>query len=205
MAFFNSRQIHPNAYPRDMCGLSVWLPVRVHENPSIADRGALRAQRDWERTFGLLPPGFCGTMCTDFNFVAITMPETLPDRLELVAYLVEMMFLIHDRIDTATEESLKVLAAPYVNDCLRVVDAVKMIDANGGELDLDYDDASWPPVTRLVVSVAREMFAVDRAAARTALVWLEKWMRDMREGPKAGEPMNLDEYLTRRLADVTFL
>ncbi|KAK3307854.1 isoprenoid synthase domain-containing protein [Chaetomium strumarium] len=200
MEFPNSRLIETSEYPAYMDGLSTFIPVRVHRDASLADRGALRAQKDWQRVLGPLPPGFSGTMGPAFNFVAVTMPETLPDRFELVGYIVEMMFLINDRIDMAAESSLTELAAPHLADVLHARELV--MNGGGGEVD---DVSSCSPATKLMASVGREMFAVDPEAAVHAVRWLEKWVKLMMGmgRAKAGHPKSLDEYLEGRLVDVT--
>ncbi|KAK4235205.1 isoprenoid synthase domain-containing protein [Achaetomium macrosporum] len=194
MEFPNSRLVEPSAYPADMDGLSSWMPVRVHRNASLADRGALRAQKDWLRTFGPFPPGFAGTMGPEYNFVATTMPEILPDRLELVAYITEMAFLVDDMIDMAGESPM-VVAAPYAADMLRARELL----LKGGELD----ETKCSPITRVFVDFGREMLAMDAESAMQAFRWLEKWAKLMMIRPSAKEPQSLDEYLKDRLVDVT--
>ncbi|KAK4151149.1 isoprenoid synthase domain-containing protein [Chaetomidium leptoderma] len=177
----------------DLCGD---IPVRVHRNAELADRGALRAQKDWQRLFGSLPPGYAGTMGPEHHFVSTCMPETLPDRLELVAYIVEITFLIDDMVDAA--ESPMAAAAPYMADFLH---AYHVVMADG---HVDDGRVSCSPSARMAVDFGRAMLAVDAEGAKNAFRWLEKWVRLMlrRSGDNKAFG-NLEEYLEYRRVNIS--
>lgn len=56
MEYANSHLLDPSTYDPALDGFYANIPVRVHAHAELADRGALRAQRDWQRLFGSLPP-----------------------------------------------------------------------------------------------------------------------------------------------------
>jgi fusicocca-2,10(14)-diene synthase/ophiobolin F synthase len=179
-----------------MDGLCEDIPLRVHRTPSIADRGAFRAQRDWQHLFGSLPDtstSYAGIMGPEHNFVATCMPEALPDRLELVAYVTEIVFLMDDMIDSA--DSGAAVASRYLGDFLQAYNAVMA----GGEVE----GGSGSPVVKILVDVARAMLEVDAEGAKAALAWLRKWSALMLSTPDAGkECRDLDEYLKYRRVNI---
>lgn len=199
MEFPNSRLIDPSHYDTD--DLFEGIPLRVHRRADLADRGALRAQKDWKHLFGgALPPGYAGAMGPEHNFVSSCLPETLPDRLELVAYVCEMAFLLDDLVDHAAE-SPRDAAAPFMADLLQARELI----ATGRWLDGgDDDDAvSGSPVVKAAVDVVKAMVAVDAKRAQTALQWLLKWADRFMSRPTPAECRDFDDYLEYRWLDVS--
>jgi hypothetical protein len=68
------------------------IPLRVHTYPGRADVGALRAQEDWKRFVGPLGH-YNGSLGPEYSFMAVSVPECLPERLEIVSYANEFAFL----------------------------------------------------------------------------------------------------------------
>jgi fusicocca-2,10(14)-diene synthase/ophiobolin F synthase len=198
MEFPNSHLMDPSSYDATLDGLCTDIPVRVHRNAELADRGALRAQKDWQRVAGPLSQGHAGVIGPEHNFVASCMPEILPDRLELVAYIVEITFLIDDLIDAA--ESPLLAAAPYMADFLYAYDAVWKKSA-------DADTSSCSPAAGIIVGFGKAMVAVDAERARDAFEWLKKWTRLVLSRPGAAggdrEARDFDEYLEYRRLNVS--
>ncbi|KAK4104428.1 terpenoid synthase [Parathielavia hyrcaniae] len=197
MNYPNSDIIPPSAYDTSLDGLCGNIPLRVNRHPELADRGALRAQRDWKRAFGSLPPGFAGTMGPKYNFVSTCTPEVLPDRLELVAYVTEMTFLMDDMIDADAAGAPNAVAAPYMADFLQAYNVVM-----GGEM---VDAASCSPVARMIIDACMAMRETDPQGAKTAFGWLSQWTKVMlggSESDRGKECQSLDEYLQYRRVDV---
>ena len=64
----------------------------MHEAPDKETVGAIRAQRDWARLVG--PVGlYKGGLGAPYSFMRVTVPECLPDRLEIISYANEFAFL----------------------------------------------------------------------------------------------------------------
>lgn len=75
-------------------GLCDGIPLRCHFNPELEEIETLRCQEDWRRWVG--PLGFYkGGLGPRWNFMAITVPECLPERLGVIGYANELAFL-HD-------------------------------------------------------------------------------------------------------------
>jgi hypothetical protein len=79
-----------------LCG---GIPLRVHRDQQIEDLGAIRAQEDWRQH--VAPLGFKrGSLGPEYNFLSVAFPETLPDRMEVLAYFDEFIFLHDDVVET---------------------------------------------------------------------------------------------------------
>ncbi|KAK4034307.1 isoprenoid synthase domain-containing protein [Parachaetomium inaequale] len=194
MEFPNSHLVDPSSYDATLDGLCADIPLRVHRNAELADRGALRAQKDWQRVTGSLPPGHAGVIGPEHNFVSTCMPEILPDRLELVAYIVELAFLADDVIDMA--ESPAAAAAPYMPDFLAAYEAVR---GNG-----DPNSPSFSPRTKIVVDFGRAMVAVDSERAQEAFRWVKKWTSLLLSRPgRERDIRDFDDYLEYRRINVS--
>lgn len=193
MEYPNSRLVDPSLYDTNLDGLCTNIPVRVHRNAELADRGAFRAQKDWQRLFGSLPPRYAGNPGPEHNFVSTCFPEMLSDRLELVAYILETSFLVDDVMDAA--ESPMAAAAPFMADLLQAHNVMA-----GGETA----DLSCTPAASIMTGFVKEMVVIDAERAKEAFRWLEKWVKLMLSH-SCGEKgfQNLDEYLEYRRVNFT--
>ena len=90
MHFRYSEIIDPSTY--DAQGLCDGIPLRMHKDPDKETIGAIRAQRDWARLVG--PVGlYKGGLGAPYSFMRVTVPECLPERLEIISYANEFAFL----------------------------------------------------------------------------------------------------------------
>ena len=95
MEFKNSRLVDPSEYELDgLEGLCDGIPLREHNNSIKEDIGAVRAQEDWTK---LVQPlnRYKGGLAANFNFMSVSVPECIPERLEIISYANEFAFL-HD-------------------------------------------------------------------------------------------------------------
>jgi len=90
MDFKHSELVDPRTYNTE--GLCDGIPLRRHKDPMGEIRGAIRAQRDWARVVCPVR-NYKGTLGNPFSFVRTTIPETLPERLEICSYANEYAFL----------------------------------------------------------------------------------------------------------------
>ena len=170
------------------------IPVRVHRHAELADRGALRAQKDWQQHFGTLPLRYGGTIGPELNFVATSFPEILPDRIEHMGYIVEIVFLVDDMVDAA--ESPMAVAAPHMADIWQAYSVVKA----GGDMDA----ALCTPAARKIVDFAQAMILIDPDRAKSAFRWLVQWAKLTQSGPVSSkECRDFDEYLEYRRLNVS--
>lgn len=92
MEHLHSRSIEAFTYETE--GLCDGIPLRAHNHPRYEEIGALRAQEDWSRLVSPLKH-YKGGLAPKYNFLQISIPECLPERLEIISYANEIAFL-HD-------------------------------------------------------------------------------------------------------------
>ena len=90
MDFKYSTIINPSAYEAE--GLCDGIPLRRHRNTDREVKGAIRAQEDWKKLVGLVS-NYNGALGDEYTFICVTVPECLPDRLEIRSYANEFAFL----------------------------------------------------------------------------------------------------------------
>lgn len=94
MEFRYSTVVDPSTYETE--GLCEGIPLRVHAYPDLEEIGALRAQEDWRRLVGPVED-FRGGLGPKYSFMAVNLPECLPDRLEILSYVNEFAFIYDGR------------------------------------------------------------------------------------------------------------
>ncbi|OBS27869.1 hypothetical protein FPOA_01811 [Fusarium poae] len=87
----------------DTRGLGAGYKLRRHKFEHLADAGCHKARSDWIKHVGPLNE-FGGCNHVNGNFSAVVLPLCRPDRLELVAYVLEYAFL-HDSVLEAEDIS----------------------------------------------------------------------------------------------------
>jgi fusicocca-2,10(14)-diene synthase len=90
MDFQYSDVVDPSTYETD--GLCDGIPLRIHKDPMGEINGAVRCQKDWSERVSHVA-NYKGTLGTPFSFIRTSIPETLPDRLEIVSYANEFAFI----------------------------------------------------------------------------------------------------------------
>jgi hypothetical protein len=94
MDFRYSHPVPSSSYSSD--GLAHGIPLRSHNDAPSESSGALRAQADWNACVapvGSSQTPYQGGLGARFSFVAVTIPECVPERLEVVSYANEYAFL----------------------------------------------------------------------------------------------------------------
>lgn len=90
MEFKYSSEVDPAIY--ETHGLATGMPLRLHNDPSSEIKGAIRAQRDWSMHVSPVE-GYQGGLGEPYSFMRVTVPECIPDRLEIISYANEFAFL----------------------------------------------------------------------------------------------------------------
>lgn len=90
MEFQYSDVIDPSTYETE--GLCDGIALRRHRNPIHENKGAVRAQEDWTKLVGPVVH-YKGGLGAEFSFIRVTVPECLPERLEVLSYANEFAFL----------------------------------------------------------------------------------------------------------------
>ncbi|KAM0496501.1 hypothetical protein ACHAP8_007400 [Fusarium lateritium] len=107
MDFTYRYSFEPTDYDTD--GLCDGVPVRMHKGADLDEVAIFKAQYDWEKHVGPKLP-FRGALGPRHNFICLTLPECLPERLEVVSYANEFAFLHDDITDVESAETSKVAA-----------------------------------------------------------------------------------------------
>lgn len=92
MDYLYSTVVDPSTYETD--GLAEGIPLRVHAYPELEEKGVFLAQEDWREVVGPMDD-YRGLLGPRFSFMAVSIPECLPDRLEIISYASEFAVL-HD-------------------------------------------------------------------------------------------------------------
>lgn len=85
-----SRLVDPSEYETQ--GLCEGIPLRMHNFPRNEDVGTIRCQRDWNRFVEPLD-FYKGGLDKKWNFMSCSIPECLPERMEIISYANEFAFL----------------------------------------------------------------------------------------------------------------
>ncbi|KAH8882985.1 terpenoid synthase [Thozetella sp. PMI_491] len=180
MEYQYSNLLDPSQYETD--GLCNGLLVRKHVADDLEEIGTFKAQQDWR---DLVAPiaNYKGGLGPKHSFMAVSMPECLPDRLEIVSYANEFAFL-HDGTLSGDVENDEVLEAFREGALNGKIDALK-----SGKRQMQ-------------AKILNTMISIDRPRALTAM---RAWAAFVEQG--AGRQhhhqfQTLDEYLPYRTRDV---
>lgn len=100
MEYHHSHLVDPSSY--DDRELLAGLPLRVSHHSELELAGVARLRRDWKTYVGPLPADTTGaTLGSVYCWTSVTIPECLPERLELLSYVTEYAFLHDDMVDAA--------------------------------------------------------------------------------------------------------
>lgn len=97
MNYRHSKEIDPDLY--ETHGLDHGIQLRVHQDTDKEVKGALRAQRDWTNNVSPVH-GYNGGLGPSYSFICATVPECLPERLEIISYANEYAFLYDGNLST---------------------------------------------------------------------------------------------------------
>ena len=98
MEYKFSKLVHPDEYTTD--GLCEGIPLRKHVAADLEEIAIFQAQADWSRLVEPLED-YKGGLGPIHSFMAVCMPECLPERFEVVSYANEFAFL-HDGMFNST-------------------------------------------------------------------------------------------------------
>lgn len=106
MEYEYSTIVDPSAYETE--GLCDGIPLRVHKYPDLEDMGSLRAQEDWTEHVGPVD-NYRGGLGPKYSFMAVSVPECLPERLEIISYANEFAFLHDGELNATSFASSSIL------------------------------------------------------------------------------------------------
>ncbi|KAH8882542.1 terpenoid synthase [Thozetella sp. PMI_491] len=187
MTYQYSSPIDPSIF--DTQGLCNGLPLRCHNNPELEQAGVSKAQQDWVEHVGPLDPN---TRSPPANNSAISMayPEALPDRLEILGYFHEFLF-IHDSILGANGVTPSGGHYDELQEAFRSRHASSPVGASRG------NGRNW-----MVRKVASEMLGTDPFSASAALGLWDQWIGQETGLVNYALFDRLDDYLDYRANEV---
>ncbi|KAK8121317.1 terpenoid synthase [Apiospora kogelbergensis] len=181
MEFKYSREVENDLYETD--GLNHGIPLR----------GCLRAQNDWDANVGNIA-GYQGGIGDPYSFMAVTLPECLPERLEILAYANEFAFLYDDKLENLdlhggldAQSAVHGFLATFDDECF-------------DKTALGRAKAHARPEIRLQSRIFTEMVALDPVRGETSMkAWAEFVQLAARTRVK--QYMTLAEYVPARVID----
>lgn len=114
MRYQYSERVEIHRYHDD--GLANNIHLRIHKDSYKEVIGTLRAQNDWSQLVSSMTK-YHGGLGDLFSFVSVTIPECLPERLEVVAYANEFAFLYDGESQLISQSD----ASYRVSDGLQIV------------------------------------------------------------------------------------
>ncbi|CAH0032928.1 unnamed protein product [Clonostachys rhizophaga] len=171
----------------DTQGLCLDIPVRKHLNASLEDRGSREARADWERFVGPLSQN-AGAYCEGHSFVAISVPDCLPDRLEVISYANEFAFLHDDVTDVADQDT-----ETQEND--------HMLQALMEGVQQGSIEARESGKRQIQAKILMTMMALDRDRAKVATTAWAKFLEQGSGRENHNHFSTLEEYLPYRSKD----
>ncbi|OLN97949.1 Fusicoccadiene synthase 1 [Colletotrichum chlorophyti] len=185
-------ELYPYSVPVDRetvvrSGALTTLPVRIHKHDGLADAGAICLTGDWGR---IMRDGqdkkSNGSPCVVGNWGSFIWPESIPDRLGLLCYLLDVG-CFHD--DACEEMSIAAAHAEHLDlDAAMDVNDVRALSS----------DSRSAKTKELVSMAILECVKVDRIGALRMLeAYRKKWLAIM-ETYNTEEIDNLDEYFFSR-------
>ncbi|KAK2767552.1 hypothetical protein FQN54_003710 [Arachnomyces sp. PD_36] len=101
MEYKYSTIVDPSTYETE--GLCEGIPLRRHVAADLEEVGTFRAQEDW-REYVAPMSDYKGGLGPNYSFMTVSVPECLPDRLEIISYANEFAFLHDDVTDVVSRE-----------------------------------------------------------------------------------------------------
>ncbi|VUC25193.1 unnamed protein product [Clonostachys rosea] len=171
----------------DTQGLCLDIPVRKHLNAGLEDRGSREARADWEKFVGPLSQN-AGAYCEGHSFVAISVPDCLPDRLEVISYANEFAFL-HDDVTDVADQATETQENDHMLQAL-------MEGVRQGSIE-----ARESGKRQIQAKILMTMMALDRDRAKVATTAWAKFLEQGSGRENHNHFSTLEEYLPYRSKD----
>ncbi|KAI1653875.1 fusicoccadiene synthase, partial [Daldinia decipiens] len=184
MEYRYSEEVEKSLYRTD--GLDHDIPLRIHKDFFKEIRGTLRAQTDWSQYVSSIQ-GYKGGLGRLFSFMRVTVPECLPERLEIISYANEYAFLYDDELETLDLKNYSG-GSPGI------------LETFSGDPFNQRVASNSRPEKRLLAQIYSEMECIDPERAKTTM---KAWVKFVQSAAKArtGPIDTLKEYLPARIID----
>ncbi|KAI1267820.1 fusicoccadiene synthase [Xylariaceae sp. FL1019] len=185
MDFQYSREVESGGY--ETHDLDGDIPLRIHKDQVLEFDGALHAQKDWTSHICDVT-GYKGGLGDPYSFIAVCVPECLPDRLELISYANEFAFLYDDKMESFDlKKDLK-------------EETTQMLDAFGDNAHDRRASDNTTPEKRLQAQMLSEMMAIDPSRAVTSMKAWAKFVQ-LASQTRSSPFETLEEYVPARVID----
>ncbi|KAI1443510.1 fusicoccadiene synthase [Annulohypoxylon stygium] len=183
MEYQYSEEIDQDLY--DLQGLGIGVPLRMHKDFVKEIEGTLRLQRDWNKYISQVD-GYNGGLGHRFHFMSATIPECLPDRLEVISYANEFAFLYDDEME-------KLDIAEYSKENSGILDTFHRA------LDRKIEPHARPE-KKIQAKILEEMLAIDPPRAA---IMMNSWATFVQSASRSRTlPYEtLEEYVPARVID----
>ncbi|KAM3483505.1 hypothetical protein MY8738_003048 [Beauveria namnaoensis] len=176
-----------DASVHDKEGLCPGIDLRIHEAADLEEVGAFRAQEDWRRLVGPLENPYRGLLGPTFSFITVAVPGCLPDRLEIIAYALEVGFIHDDVIDNDIQDA----DLGEMGETLKDVGELKAKSASGK--------------AKIAAQIIQEMMAIDPERATTVAKSWASGVQHSSRRQKVTDFKTLEEYIPYRAFDVGYM
>ncbi|KAL9622288.1 MAG: hypothetical protein Q9160_003299 [Pyrenula sp. 1 TL-2023] len=174
----------------DTEGLCKGIDLKKHVAADLEQVGAFRVQEDWRRLVGPLETPYRGGLGPNLSFIAVAMPECLPERLEITSYALEFAFIYDDVVDKD------------INDAS--LDEMEQALKQGGQTG-NIEEKGASGKRKIAAQFLREMTVIDRERAR---VVAKSWAAAVQHSSRRQEETDfntLEEYIPYRILDVGYM
>ncbi|KAK4185022.1 isoprenoid synthase domain-containing protein [Podospora australis] len=167
----------------DLHGFCPKYPLARHKHEVLANAGCADARQDWIKHIGPASE-FGGCNPVNGNFTALVLPLCKPERLRLVAYMLEYAFL-HDNV-------VEVLPDGNKNTTKGSGDAFSLGEGRGTHIKTGRK--------QIQAKMMLQLMSTDKVCAAWVLnVWKAMLATTLKD--KAKDLSNLEEYLDFRIVD----
>ncbi|KAM5349173.1 hypothetical protein ACJ41O_008996 [Fusarium nematophilum] len=185
MEYKYSTIVDPSTYETQ--GLCDGIPLRVHQTQETEDLGAIRAQEDWREH--VAPLGFKkASLGPEYNFLSVAFPEMRPERMEVLAYFDEFIFLHDDVVEEVDQSKGDEQNDEAVEACRDAEQPAKVKRDTGRKL--------------MLAKMTQRILAMDPEPASAALALWVEWFEKGAGRRNHTQFDTLDEYLEYRILDV---
>ncbi|KAI8623120.1 geranylgeranyl pyrophosphate synthase [Xylariaceae sp. FL1651] len=193
MEYKYSTIIDPATYETQ--GLCDGIHLRRHVAADLEEVGTLRAQEDWRRLVGPAAKPYKGGLNANFSFMTVSVPECIPERLEIISYANEFAFLHDDVIEVAS----KTVRDASNDEMLEAFEE----GARTGKIENSGTSSSGKRI--IAAQVLGEMMAID---PERAIVALKSWATFLEYASGRQHHLHfntLEEYIPYRCLDVGYM
>ncbi|KKK19851.1 hypothetical protein AOCH_006566 [Aspergillus ochraceoroseus] len=199
MEYRYSELVDPSVYETHSLGGGI--PLRTHKDPQKEIDGTLRAQKDWVRYVHPLV-GYKGGLGDSLSFVSATVPECLPERLEIISYANEFAFLYDGEFqpDRSMISKRSLVKGSTAKDKQDMHGRDQLVDSFSKGAANPHLDSVAGNADKLQAQVIKEMMAIDSDRAITTM---KAWVKFLQLASRSrSQPQHtLEEYLPGRIID----